>query len=158
MRAKPIHRRGIPAEIYEDDNLKSDSLDTLYAHNWEVPKVDSLKVDSVKMDSLVNKKPITPKDTNSTSKTYKPKRHFVGPPVDTIIVFKPKKDEKIKPIKVEPKPLQTTKTKTHVVAAKETLYSLSKKYHTTVEKLCKANKLTKNSVLSIGQILIIPKE
>ena len=158
MRAKPIHRRGIPAEFYEDDNLKSDSLDTLYAHNWEVPKVDSLKVDSAKMDSLANKRPINPKDTNTRSKTYKPKRHFVGPPIDTIIVFKPKKDEKIKPIKVEPKPLQNSKTKTHVVATKETLYSLSKKYHTTVEKLCKANKLTKNSVLSIGQILIIPKE
>ncbi len=45
-------------------------------------------------------------------------------------------------------------TKQHVVVKGDTLYSVSKKYNTTVDKLKNLNKL-KNNVLSIGQILIV---
>ena len=43
---------------------------------------------------------------------------------------------------------------THTVQAKETLYSLSKKYATTVEQLIKINNLKSND-LFIGQFLKI---
>ncbi len=45
----------------------------------------------------------------------------------------------------------------HIVTAHETLYSLSKKYNTTISKIRKLNKLTTFS-LSEGQKLIIKKE
>lgn len=44
---------------------------------------------------------------------------------------------------------------THTVVAGDTLYSLAKKYNTTVDELKKNNQLT-SDVLSLGQILTIP--
>lgn len=48
----------------------------------------------------------------------------------------------------------STSTKTHQVEKGDTLYSISKKYNTSVELLMKLNKLS-NTNLSIGQTLII---
>jgi LysM repeat protein len=45
----------------------------------------------------------------------------------------------------------------HVVAAKETLYSIARQYNTSVDELKKANNLTDNG-LSLGQELIIPSK
>jgi LysM repeat protein len=156
MRAKPIHKKGLPAEIYEDDNLKSDSLDTLYAHNWIVPKVDSLAIDSAKLDTIANSSNISPKDSTTTIKKYKPKRNFVGPPIDTILVVKLKNNDKIKGKETIESNSKIRKQKIHKVVAKDTFYSISKKYKISIEKLCSVNKLEKNSILSIGQELIIP--
>lgn len=46
----------------------------------------------------------------------------------------------------------------HVVATKETYYSISKKYGITVDELCAANGITKNDVLKVGQKLNIPSK
>lgn len=46
-------------------------------------------------------------------------------------------------------------TVTHTVVAGDTLYSLAKKYHTTVDTLKKNNQLS-SDVLSLGQVLTIP--
>ncbi|MCD8265935.1 MAG: LysM peptidoglycan-binding domain-containing protein, partial [Prevotellaceae bacterium] len=35
----------------------------------------------------------------------------------------------------------------------DTLSSIAKKYHTTVDKLCKLNNISKNKVLRLGQII-----
>jgi LysM repeat protein len=159
MRSKPIHKKGMAAEYYEDDTPASDSLDTLYAHNWMLPKNDSLRVDSIKKDSVIAEKPIIHKPV--ALKEHKVKhRPFVGPQEDTIVAkkqalaYKPKVNESKEQWK--PKKDVIKGSKTHTVAAKDTLYSISKKYKTTVDRLCEANHLTKNSILSIGQKLIIP--
>ncbi len=39
----------------------------------------------------------------------------------------------------------------HVVKKGDTLYSIAKKYHTTVAKLCKINHIKEESILSLGQ-------
>jgi LysM repeat protein len=99
-------------------------------------------------------KPVALKERN-----IKP-RPFVGPLEDTIVA-------KNQSLANKPKPNDSKKykstgkeivkgTKTHIVAAKDTLYSISKKYKTTIDRICEANHLTKNSILSIGQKLIIP--
>ena len=49
-----------------------------------------------------------------------------------------------------------TKVKTHIVAPKEGLYAISKKYNVTVQQLKEWNNLQGDS-LSIGQELIISK-
>lgn len=52
---------------------------------------------------------------------------------------------------------QSAKTSTHQVAKGETLYSISKQYHITVEAIQQANKaLGENFKLKIGQKLLIP--
>lgn len=68
---------------------------------------------------------------------------------------RPKKEiEKKAETKVETKAKAETKAgaKTHVVQKGDTLYSISKKYNTTVAKLQKTNKLDGTN-LSIGQRL-----
>ena len=46
--------------------------------------------------------------------------------------------------------------KKHIVEAKETLYSIAKKYGVTVDELIKQNPKSKDGKLDIGEVLIIP--
>jgi len=45
----------------------------------------------------------------------------------------------------------------HVVVSGNTLYSIAKRYNTTVEKLCQLNNIKENSILQIGQKIKLPK-
>lgn len=49
-----------------------------------------------------------------------------------------------------------TKSKTHVVVAKDTWYSISKAYNVSVDDLEKANNVILSTDLRIGQVIIIP--
>ncbi len=46
---------------------------------------------------------------------------------------------------------QTSSPKYHTVKKGDTLYAIARKYHTTVDKLCKLNKIKETSILSLGQ-------
>ncbi|MDE5959764.1 MAG: LysM peptidoglycan-binding domain-containing protein, partial [Muribaculaceae bacterium] len=46
---------------------------------------------------------------------------------------------------------------THTVRKGDTLWKISQKYGTTVDKILKANGLNKNAKLQIGQKIKIPK-
>ena len=46
-----------------------------------------------------------------------------------------------------------TTTKYHTVKQGDTLYAIAKKYHTTVDKLCKLNKIKETTILQIGRKL-----
>lgn len=54
-------------------------------------------------------------------------------------------------------PQKTTKpqstAKYHIVKQGDTLYALAKKYHTTVDKLCKLNKIKETTILQLGRKL-----
>lgn len=57
---------------------------------------------------------------------------------------------------VKPKPQAQPSTSSHkptvhIVKKGDTLYAIAKKYHTTVEKLCKLNHIKETSILSLGQ-------
>ena len=45
----------------------------------------------------------------------------------------------------------TSSPKYHTVKKGDTLYAIARKYHTTVDKLCKLNKIKETSILSLGQ-------
>lgn len=47
----------------------------------------------------------------------------------------------------------TTTAKYHTVKQGDTLYAIAKKYHTTVDKLCKLNKIKETTILQIGRKL-----
>ena len=48
---------------------------------------------------------------------------------------------------------EASRGKIHSVKQGDTLYAIAKKYHTTVEKLCKLNRIKENSTLRLGQII-----
>ncbi len=48
---------------------------------------------------------------------------------------------------------RASRSQIHKVKKGETLSSIAKKYHTTVDKLCQLNKISKNKTLRTGQIL-----
>jgi murein DD-endopeptidase MepM/ murein hydrolase activator NlpD len=47
----------------------------------------------------------------------------------------------------------TTSATTHRVKSGDTLSSIAKRYHTSVDKLCRINKIKKNSILSLNQVI-----
>ena len=49
----------------------------------------------------------------------------------------------------EPQPA----AKYHTVKQGDTLYAIAKKYHTTVDKICKLNKIKETTILQIGRKL-----
>ncbi|MEI7594607.1 MAG: M23 family metallopeptidase [Bacteroidota bacterium] len=49
-----------------------------------------------------------------------------------------------------------TKKKTHTIKSGDTLSKLARDYHTSVDDICKANKISKDGVLSLGQKVVIP--
>lgn len=49
-----------------------------------------------------------------------------------------------------------TNDKVHVVQKGDTLYSIARRYNTTVNDLCKTNGISENRILSIGQTIKIP--
>ncbi|MBO4488910.1 MAG: LysM peptidoglycan-binding domain-containing protein [Bacteroidales bacterium] len=55
------------------------------------------------------------------------------------------------PAKTTTKPSSKGTPAVHVVKKGDTLYSIAKRYHTTVAKLCKINHIKENSILSLGQ-------
>lgn len=59
---------------------------------------------------------------------------------------------------VSPPPVKKTATatvKTHTVAAGDTLFSISRRYNLSVEKLRSINKLSKKTVIHVGQTLTV---
>ena len=82
---------------------------------------------------------------------YKPKPKPVAKPKP---VYKPKPKPVVKP---KPKPIKVKpKTVRHVVKKSDTLYSLSRKYGTTVSKIQKANGMRGTNIVN-GTTLVIPR-
>ena len=55
--------------------------------------------------------------------------------------------------KPQPATKPTTAAKYHTVKQGDTLYAIAKKYHTTVDKICKLNKIKETTILQIGRKL-----
>ncbi|KRD58432.1 peptidoglycan-binding protein [Flavobacterium sp. Root935] len=83
--------------------------------------------------------------------------------IDEIYKLNPESQNGIKDNQIIKIPVHNSQTiikeqsKTHIVAPKETLFGLSKKYHVSVEAIQNANQEILASGLQIGQELIIPQ-
>ena len=55
--------------------------------------------------------------------------------------------------KQQPADRPTSNAKYHTVKQGDTLYAIAKKYHTTVDKICKLNKIKETTILQIGRKL-----
>lgn len=63
------------------------------------------------------------------------------------------KKKKEKADKLEKERIKRAKTLTHTIKRGDTLYSIAKKYGTTVDKLCKLNKMQPTDILDLGRKL-----
>jgi len=61
------------------------------------------------------------------------------------------KKKKEKADKKEKERIKKAKTLTHTIKSGDTLYSISKKYNTTVDKLCKLNNMKPTDILDLGR-------
>ncbi|MDX9788274.1 MAG: LysM domain-containing protein [Desulfobacterales bacterium] len=59
------------------------------------------------------------------------------------------------PVRAEKRPAPVSKPVYHVVSAKETLYSISRRYNSTVDELRRLNKLSENDAIQPGQKLVV---
>ena len=80
-------------------------------------------------------------DNNAAKSDVKPEA-----PANTQTVQKPAANS-------QPANRQASTAKYHTVKQGDTLYAIAKKYHTTVDKLCKLNKIKETTILQIGRKL-----
>lgn len=83
--------------------------------------------------------------TQDTSSLNKDTSNVVSEPVATATT------PAATPAKPVQTPTHTSSPKYHTVKKGDTLYAIARKYHTTVDKLCKLNKIKETSILSLGQ-------
>jgi LysM repeat protein len=122
--------------------------------SWSASSSDSLRVETIKGKQFIIHQIDAKETLYSISRRY-------GVPVTAILESNPSSEGGISvgrllKVPYTPKNKQEVKEgKRHVVAAKETLFSISRQYEISVEDLKKANGLAENN-LSLGQELIIP--
>jgi LysM repeat protein len=122
--------------------------------SWSASSSDSLRVETIKGKQFIIHQIDAKETLYSISRRY-------GVPVTAILENNPSSEGGISvgrllkvPYIPKTKP-EVKEIKRHVVAAKETLFSISRQYDVSVEDLKKANGLAENS-LALGQELIIP--
>ena len=122
--------------------------------SWSASSSDSLRVETIKGKQFIIHQVDAKETLYSISRRY-------GVPVTAILESNPSSEGGISvgrllkvPYTPKTKP-EVKEIKRHVVAAKETLFSISRQYDVSVEDLKKANGLAENS-LALGQELIIP--
>ena len=122
--------------------------------SWSASSSDSLRVETIKGKQFIIHQIDAKETLYSISRRY-------GVPVTAILENNPSSEGGISvgrllkvPYTPKTKP-EVKEIKRHVVAAKETLFSISRQYDVSVEDLKKANGLAENG-LALGQELIIP--
>lgn len=122
--------------------------------SWSSSASDSLRVETINGKQFIIHQIDAKETLYSISRRY-------GVPVTAILESNPSSEGGISvgrllkvPYTPKIKP-EVKEGKRHVVAAKETLFSISRQYEVSVEDLKKANGLAENN-LSLGQELIIP--
>ncbi|NOS56748.1 MAG: LysM peptidoglycan-binding domain-containing protein [Cyclobacteriaceae bacterium] len=122
--------------------------------SWSSSTSDSLRVETINGKQFIIHQIDAKETLYSISRRY-------GVPVTVILESNPSSEGGISvgrllkvPYTPKIKP-EVKEGKRHVVAAKETLFSISRQYEVSVEDLKKANGLAENN-LSLGQELIIP--
>lgn len=84
-------------------------------------------------------------DEVTTNETAKPDTSSLPPSANTSV------EKSAQPKQNANKPTSTAKY--HTVKKGDTLFAIAKKYHTTVDKICKLNKIKETTILQIGRKL-----
>lgn len=122
---------------------------------WSPASSDSLRLETVNGKQFIIHQIDAKETLYSISRRY-------GVPVTAILESNPESKEglgvgKLLKVPYTPKPKKKAEGATHMVAAKETLFSIAKQYDVSIDDLKRINSLSGND-LSLGQTLVIPKK
>jgi LysM repeat protein len=123
--------------------------------SWFPASSDSLRLETVNGKQFIIHQIDAKETLYSISRRY-------GVPVTVILENNPASKDglgvgQLLKVPYIPKPKKKIEGATHLVAAKETLYSISKQYDVSIDDLKKINGLIDND-LKLGQTLVIPKK
>ena len=127
-----LHSLKAKNRIYKDADLKQGMI--LKLHEYRKRNEDISYAPSRPLQTANTQRPVdVPREVQSSSST--------GPSVP----------------KNEPHVARTQQSLKHTVQAGETLYAISRQYQVTVDELRRWNNLNSESILSIGQLIVIKK-
>jgi len=142
-------------EVAQLENNTQESIDTAKVLAARKPtqvvaqEADEIEEEIVESKVIPKEVETIPTDTLSLASEEEPS--IPDEAIKTIV-----KDSNLVVVETKPSP-KSSHTTTHTVAKGETLYSISKKYELTVERIKEINDL-KTNALSIGQVLKISKK
>jgi LysM repeat protein/lysophospholipase L1-like esterase len=151
-----VEKNKVITEVYHEPEMVTDGEDKIY---YSIRSGDNLGSIALKYGVTVKELQYwngldgTKIIAGQTLVIYKKGTNYVKP-VNTQQVQKTTQQTQ-KQTAIVPDNKQSTRKGVHTVVSGDTLWSLSKKYGTTVDAIKKANKLTSDK-LSLGQKLIIP--
>ena len=136
-----------PRQVNKEIQLKKEDMSRAYKDITRGSNVITVKNYSRKkvQDTTDMRRADDDEDEVTTNETAKPDTSSLPSSANTNV------QKPAQPQQNATKP--TTTAKYHTIKQGDTLYSLAKKYHTTVDKICKLNKIKETTILQIGRKL-----
>ena len=137
-----------PRQVNKEIHLKSSDMKEAYKDINRGSNVITVKAYSRKKQDPNDMRRTDDGDDDEVAADKKPEQSQAKPetPTNNQTVEKPAH-------KPQPATKPTTAAKYHTVKQGDTLYAIAKKYHTTVDKICKLNKIKETTILQIGRKL-----
>ena len=137
-----------PRQVNKEIHLKSSDMKEAYKDINRGSNVITVKAYSRKKQDPDDMRRTDDGDDDEVAADKKPEQSQAKPetPTNNQTVEKPAH-------KPQPATKPTTAAKYHTVKQGDTLYAIAKKYHTTVDKICKLNKIKETTILQIGRKL-----
>ena len=137
-----------PRQVNKEIHLKSSDMKEAYKDINRGSNVITVKAYSRKKQDPDDMRRTDDGDDDEMAADKKPEQSQAKPeaPTNNQTVEKPAH-------KPQPATKPTTAAKYHTVKQGDTLYAIAKKYHTTVDKICKLNKIKETTILQIGRKL-----
>ena len=136
-----------PRQVNKEIQLKKEDMSRAYKDITRGSNVITVKAYSRKkvQDTTDMRRADDDEDEVTTNETTKPDTSSLPSSANTSVE---------KPVQQQQNATKpTTTAKYHTIKQGDTLYSLAKKYHTTVDKICKLNKIKETTILQIGRKL-----
>lgn len=155
-----------PSEIYRLNKFAVDGVRQGMVLQLLVPKKEESIVEET-VDEPVAEQPVAeePQPEIVEAETPKPKskgkKAKTDPVPQPVVETTPVPEPQVQPEQVSPEPqpgLASGETVEHTVAAKETLYSLSRKYGVSVDEIKRQNEKALKRGLQTGQVLTIRRD
>lgn len=136
-----------PRQVNKEIQLKSSDMKDAYKDINRGSNVITVKNYSrMKQDPDDMRRTDDDDDDVAVSKPSETSQTKPEPPSNSQTVQKPVQ-------KSQPATKPTSTAKYHTVKQGDTLYAIARKYHTTVDKICKLNKIRETTILQIGRKL-----
>lgn len=136
-----------PRQVNKEIKIVKEDMSRAYKDITRGSNVITVKAYSRKkiQDTTDMRRADDDEDEVTTNETAKPDTSSLPPSANTSV------EKSAQPKQNANKPTSTAKY--HTVKQGDTLYAIAKKYHTTVDKICKLNKIKETTILQIGRKL-----